>query len=340
MRTGERSRHKAPRERAPRRKAHRETAPRETASRQKAVSRQKVARGRPPAAARPTREQTARTRATTRSKSEVDSSRQQTARTTGESRPRWPAPEARIVERRNQVARDAGRKRLAWVITGIAFAAVATGAVAIAHSSLFASRHVVVTGDAHTGDAAVVNASGLTSSTPLYDINPGKVATRVEELPWVLHASVTREFPDSVRIAVTEATPVAYATSSAGSALFDQAGKVLEVLAPGSALPAHLVPLGGVIAPTPGELLPNADAAVLSVAGEMPISSLSAVTMLQRVTNLGVVATLHSGAVVIFGSSAELSQKMVALATLLNSHVLAGKVRVDLRVPSSPVLTR
>ncbi|MGH3429633.1 MAG: hypothetical protein ACRDQZ_19035, partial [Mycobacteriales bacterium] len=78
---------------------------------------------------------------------------------------------------------------------------------------------------------------------------------------------------------------------------------------------------------------------LLAVAGAMPLSSLPQVAALQHATNLGVVATLRSGTTVIFGSAAEISPKMIALATLLTDGKLAGNVRVDLRVPSSPVLT-
>ena len=80
---------------------------------------------------------------------------------------------------------------------------VAAGAWATLHSPVLAARHVTVIGAVHTGVGPVVAAVGL-NGQPLVDVNPGRVAARVEALPWVAHATVTRHWPDDVTVTVVE----------------------------------------------------------------------------------------------------------------------------------------
>ncbi|HVB06684.1 MAG TPA: FtsQ-type POTRA domain-containing protein [Acidimicrobiales bacterium] len=251
-----------------------------------------------------------------------------------------PPTERRFRERRNAVARDAGRRRLAVLGTVLAVLALAVSAVAIVHTSLFAARHVVVSGERHTSAAAILAASGLDNAPPLIDVHTGQVAAAVERLPWVAHAAVQREWPETVRITVREAAPIAFAEVAGGTVLLDGRGRVLEALRAGSPPPAHLVPLGRLAAPAPGGTLPARELPVLAVAGALPLSTLAQLTALVHEPNLGVVGVLRSGAQVIFGSAAELPAKMVALVTLLKSTSIGKSARLDLRVPAAPVLTR
>ncbi len=218
--------------------------------------------------------------------------------------------------------------------------ALVLGGSALVHSSLLSARHVVVSGERETTAAAVIAASGLTGAPPLIDIDSASVASAVERLPWVKRAVVRREWPESVKITVTESVPIAYASGAKGSALVDADGRVLAELSPGARLPADLVPLGALPTPIPGAFVAPSEAAVLTVAGALPLSVLPQVAALTRLPELGVVAETHSGAEVVFGPAADLSAKMVALVTVLKSTSLAARQRLDLRVPAAPVLTR
>jgi hypothetical protein len=94
------------------------------------------------------------------------------------------------------------------------------------------------------------------------------------------------------------------------------------------------------VTPPPGETLPATDAGLLAVAAALPVKALPFVLALVQERQFGVVADLHSGALAVFGTATELPEKMVALYTLLEENQVGAKLRVDLRVPSAPVLTR
>jgi cell division protein FtsQ len=211
--------------------------------------------------------------------------------------------------------------------------------IAVMHSSLFAARHLVVDGNRHTPSAAVLAASGLAKEPPLINVNTSAVAERVEALPWVKGATVSRHWPQTVQIILTERVPVAYATDHGQVALLDVTGRVLTDLPASAAATEGLAPLGDLVTPLPGRRLAPREAGLLAVAGALPEASLSQVTVLEQNSSFGVEAQLRDGAMVIFGSSGELSEKMIALATLLQDKVLTAKVRADLRVPAAPVLT-
>jgi cell division protein FtsQ len=136
------------------------------------------------------------------------------------------AIEPRILERREEVARQRVRKRLRVAGIGGAVVVVMVGAWATLHSPVLAARHVTVIGAIHTGVGPVEAAVGLTGQ-PLVDVNPGLVAARVEALPWVAHATVTKHWPDGISVTVVERVPAAVVDSGHGAVLVDRTGHVL-----------------------------------------------------------------------------------------------------------------
>ena len=116
----------------------------------------------------------------------------------------------RIRERRIEVKREAGRKRLR-VLLGAIVAFVAVGTVYLTvESPLLDVDHVRVTGVQHLDSATVASAAGVQIGAPLLRVDTGAVAARVERLPWVASATVSRALPGTLRITVTERVPVAW----------------------------------------------------------------------------------------------------------------------------------
>ncbi len=120
----------------------------------------------------------------------------------------------RISARRTAVIRQQGRRRLRIILIGLAGAAVVVGAWFVLHSPLFSARSVTVVGAVHESAAQVKTVSGLSSHTPLIDVDRGAVSARIEQLPWVKSAAVAVSWPDGVRITLTEETPLAGGTRS------------------------------------------------------------------------------------------------------------------------------
>ena len=134
----------------------------------------------------------------------------------------------RIQARRVRVERQRGHRRLSILLGAIVAAGAAAGAVAIAHSSLFSARTVVIAGAVQTPRSEILGVTGLDREPPLIDVNTGAMQRRLERLPWVKSASVHLDWPSTVAIAVVERIPVAATALPAGEyALLDSTGRVL-----------------------------------------------------------------------------------------------------------------
>jgi cell division protein FtsQ len=128
-----------------------------------------------------------------------------------QERPRVRPPiDPRIRDRRIEVIREAGRRRLritlvvasTVVLFGVAYLAV--------HSPLLDVDHVRVTGTHRVTAAEVERVARVPNGAALMFLDTGAIARRVERLPWVAHASVHRDYPGTVSISVTEYAPTAY----------------------------------------------------------------------------------------------------------------------------------
>jgi cell division protein FtsQ len=128
----------------------------------------------------------------------------------------------------------AARPARPWRATFFALAALAilVGTVwALLGSTLLVVRSVTVTGIESVPRAEVIHAAGIAPGTPLIRINTAAVARRVEGIAQVQSAQVSRDWPDSVVIAVRERTPVLAAASGGGFALIDRFGVVVSHVA-------------------------------------------------------------------------------------------------------------
>ncbi|HVX22920.1 MAG TPA: FtsQ-type POTRA domain-containing protein [Acidimicrobiales bacterium] len=115
----------------------------------------------------------------------------------------------RIRERRTAVTRAAGRRRRRILLAVVAVVVLVVAGWVFLHTKALAARSVTVVGSVHTPEATVVATAGLAGQPPMIDVDTGAAAARLERLPWVATATVSRQWPDGVRIAITERTPVA-----------------------------------------------------------------------------------------------------------------------------------
>ena len=72
------------------------------------------------------------------------------------------------------------------------------------------------------GSAAVQRAAGVDVGDSIVTFLPGSVAGNVRDLPWADTVSVTRDFPNTVRIRVTERLPVAWVKAGKRVIVVDQ----------------------------------------------------------------------------------------------------------------------
>ena len=137
----------------------------------------------------------------------------------------------RIRQRRVAVARHRGRRRLGIVVAGVIVVVVVLGGLGLLHSGLFSAKKVVVTGNhPHISTATILAAAGLAGHPPLISVNTGVVAAKVEKLPWIATARVSRNWPDHITIAVAERVPVASMAGPGTSwSEVDGAGRTVQV---------------------------------------------------------------------------------------------------------------
>jgi len=249
---------------------------------------------------------------------------------------REPVVHPRVWQRRVAVLRDQSRRRLRWVVGGVAVLVALCAVLLALHTPLLALRHATVVGAQHTGTEAVLQAAGLVDHPPLIDVDPKSAARRVERLPWVAHAEVVRHWPDSVTIIVTERVPLAsVARPGGGVATVDATGRVLTWqggAAPGLTLAAPVTP------GRPGTALPSAARPALVVASALPATIAGRVQEV-AVDARGMVSLDLGGRLsAMLGSTQDLQAKLIAVASVLAGAHLSGAAMIDVTVPDEPTV--
>jgi len=92
-------------------------------------------------------------------------------------------------------------------LVGILLAASAVfmvGYAAVTQSEYFSTRSIKVQGHSRLSEAAVLKQSGIDPGENLLAINLNLVRKRLLAHPWISKASVAREIPNTIRIAVSE----------------------------------------------------------------------------------------------------------------------------------------
>lgn len=102
-------------------------------------------------------------------------------------------------------------------------------AVEVARFAGFGLEQVAIVGNKQTDDAAIFEALGLDTAQTFFSLGMSVARKRVETLPWIKTAAITRIFPGQLSVRVSERTPVAVWKRGDGKApaLLDATGRVL-----------------------------------------------------------------------------------------------------------------
>lgn len=256
----------------------------------------------------------------------------------------------RIASRRADVERNKLGTRRRRRLVGAGLVGVAAAVVATLFSPLVGLRSIRIIG---TDDRArIIEESGVGIGTPLLRVSPSGVQRRLQALPDIAEAKVSRQWLQGLTITVVPREPVALIVGPTNTALIGANGAVIRSVPSVSAGLYRLPRLDGVAPASVGRPLLG-DGAVLgrTAAALGPLARASAVGMhLQDGT---VVLTLElpdpsakpggptssaSKMLVRFGSPAEGDLKSQALEAILASDTLRGFRTVDLGVPDAPIL--
>jgi len=245
--------------------------------------------------------------------------------------------EPRLVERRRQVRQAEHRRRTRRLVVIGAVFAVLAAAVAALLSPLSNVDRVTVVGSGDVRDEDVLAASGIDRGDQLLELDVQDARRRIMALPRVASARVVREWPDEVRISITEERPVASLVTADDVVLVSSTGRVLEQLTePDPSLPQMSVegpaPVGSELSDRLGPSL-----AVFVRMSEDLVPELSTASLTADGT---MTFELPDGAVVEFGPPEDVASKLVALQSVLSQVVRDCMATLDVREPSRPSVSR
>lgn len=223
---------------------------------------------------------------------------------------------ARRRERRRKLA-------LRWLIGVLAVGVVALIVWVIGFSSALSLRHVDVRGTVVVSTDDVRAAAAVPDGQPLSRIDTSAVTQRVAALRPVASATVTRAWPHTLRITVTERVAVLVWKSPVGYQLVDRTGSNYMLV---DSPPSGLLPVS--IA-NPSERLLS-DAATVAVA--LPTALREQATKMTVASADSFVITTSSGATVNWGSAEDSDKKAEVIVALLKTK--AG--HYDVSSPSHP----
>jgi cell division protein FtsQ len=216
--------------------------------------------------------------------------------------------------------------RRRWAALGTAVGIVAIGYL-VFFTSLFGVHSVEVLGVRTIPADTVRSAAAIEPGTPLVRLDTEAVRGRVAMLPKVFSVEVSRSFPGTVEISVTERGPVAVAPATDGAHLIDGTGLDYETV---KQRPAGLPELA-VSTIRPDDPATRAAVTVLAAVPQQLRAQLVQVT---AKTPGDVQLTLADGRLVKWGSSADSARKAAVLAAVLTRP---GKV-YDVATPDFPTV--
>jgi cell division protein FtsQ len=236
--------------------------------------------------------------------------------TTTESRPQERI-DPRIQERRIEVQREAGRRRLRILLIVSSVLSAAGIAYLVVMSPILDVDHIAITGVHHVTPTQVRDAARVHRGDHLLLVDAGAIAHRVERIPWVQSAKVDRDLPGTLRIIVTEYKPAAYVRVGDVVMLIAANG---HVIARSPQAPPGMVEIRGVRqAPAAGDVLAPRDAA--GIVPHLPTAFARLVAAVD-ISGSGVTLELRAGGQIRLGDTSNLVAKAASAQAVLDH--LAG----------------
>jgi cell division protein FtsQ len=211
---------------------------------------------------------------------------------------------------------------IASLLLGVA---VLGGAVYVAYfSPLLVVRQVSVSGNQQLRADQVVAAAQVPLGTPLALQDVEAIARRATTLPAVQAASVSRTWPDTIMVTVTERRPLLAVRQPGGFALVDSEG---VAFAESGSVPGGVMLVE--VNPTDRPLLQD----VGTVAAALPADLGRQVSMLGATDADRISLKLKSGVTVHWGNAADSPLKADIVAAMLKSTKAAS---IDVSSPHNP----
>lgn len=231
--------------------------------------------------------------------------------------------------RRRFARRQWARRWATWrglVVLAVVGALIGVGGWVVLASSVLDVRGVEVSGTSYLRPAAVRRAAQVPLGGPLARADVGAVRERVEKLPAVASATVTRSWPHHVQVEIVERTPVAVVDLAGRLQGLDAEGVVFREF---ETRPRTL-PLIRTSERTNAEALRES----ARVVGVLPGEVARRVAYVDVKTRDSISFTFRDGRVVVWGSADQSALKASVLTALMKAAHEAKSY--DVSVPGNP----
>lgn len=222
--------------------------------------------------------------------------------------------------------RHAGRRRTLRraALAVLVVALLSAGAWAVFFSPYLTARGTEVTGAGMAGEARVARAAAVEPGTPLARVDTDRLRERVEAIPAVEHAEISRSWPHTLHVEVTPRTPVAVVKGPEGLQALDAEGvrfgryaerpRRLPLVEPAEGTGREaVVEAAGVVSALPAD--------VASRTRSVEVGSVDEITLV-----------LANGRRVVWGSAEQSGTKAEVLAVML-PQLPRGVDEIDVSVP-------
>ncbi len=229
-----------------------------------------------------------------------------------------------LAEQRERERRSR-RRTLRAVLALVLVVLVGVAVWLVYFSSVLDTRDVTVAGTRELTTDQVAAAAAVPLGRPLARQDLDAVARRATTLPQVSAAKVTREWPHTVRVTVTERQPLLAVAQPGGYLIADGSG---VVFAARPTLPSGVVE----VAADPGNraLLVELGSVVLS----LPEDVRDQVASIAATTPDSIQLKMRSGITVVWGDASESALKAQVATALLDR----AKTSVDVSAPHTPAV--
>ncbi|HHU66707.1 FtsQ-type POTRA domain-containing protein [Corynebacterium sp.] len=169
-------------------------------------------------------------------------------------------------------------------------------------------NNYAVTGNVHSPEEYVIEATGVSQGDNLVRVDAGQAARGVVDLPWVRSATVSRQWPSTLVVDVTERQALLYSSEADGDHLIDEEGRPFIIDVP----PESSVEVTGDLRE---DLEVLAD--VAAVISSLPEHVRAMVSTIDAPGRYELALRLHDGRTVYWGASESNHDKSLAMQTAI-----------------------
>ncbi|WP_134324383.1 cell division protein FtsQ/DivIB [Cumulibacter soli] len=218
-----------------------------------------------------------------------------------------------------------------WAIIALVAAVVlVSGGWIVFSSSLFGVREITVDGNTVLSDEEVQSAVALSENDALATVDSDEVAAQIRQLPPVADVTVSRSWPSTLQVTITERQPVATVTVGDEPWLIDLEGVAYAAATKAPEAAKGLLPLE-IEDPGPESLATREAVAVIDGLDGQTRELVAKVTAPSAAQ---VTLVLKDGREVIWGDSSRMNDKLTMLPAVLSHE---GSV-LDISSPTAIVI--